>query len=79
MTPGGRPRSLGRTVRLLRLLAALAVIVALIAIVTIVKGDAGGRSEGLVLAAVVLGAIALFGMGLAAWPSMKKEKNDPRS
>ena len=78
MTQSGSPRSFGRPIRLLRLLAALAVIVALIAIVTIVKGDPADRSQGMVLAAIVLGAIALFGMGLAAWPHIKKEKNDPR-
>ena len=74
----GRPFSLGRSVRVLRLMAALAVIAALIAIVTIAQGDPAGRGQALVTAAIILGVTALLGMGLAAWPYIKKEKNDPR-
>lgn len=79
MPTPGQPGSTGRSVRILRLTAALAVITALVAIVTIVNGDPGGRSEALVAAAIILGAAALLGMGLAAWPYIKKAKNDPRS
>ena len=77
MTPND-PRSPGRSVRVLRLVAALGVISALAAIVTIVKGDPAGRSQTLVTAAIILGATALLGMGIAAWPFIKKVKNDPR-
>ena len=76
MTAPGHSRV--RSVRILRLLGALAVIAALAGIVTVVKGGDAGRSQALVTAAIVLGAIALLGMGLAAWPYIKKEKNDPR-
>ena len=74
-----QPRSLGRSVRALRLAAALAVVTALVAIVTVMKGDPAGRGEALVATAIILGATALAGMGLAAWPYIKKAKNDPRS
>lgn len=77
MTAPGRPPPPVRPVRILRLLGALAVIIALIAIVTIVKGGPAGRGEALVAVAIILGAIALLGTGLAAWTYIKKETNDP--
>ena len=69
----------GRFVRILRLVAALGVILALVAVATIVKGDAAERSQALVAFAMILGATALLGMAIVAWPYRRKEKNDPRS
>ena len=68
-----------RSVRLLRLLAAVAVIIAVTAVAAILDGGATGRSRALVAAAILAGTAALIGMAAAAWPYIKKEKNDPRS
>ena len=79
MPDPGHHRPNGRSVRILRLVAALAIVSALVAIARIVKGAPAGPSHALVAAAIILGAAALLGMGLAAWPHIKKAKNDTRS
>ena len=73
-----RLAQLGRIARLLRLAAAVAVILALVAIVTIARGGSADRSEALIAAAVMLGAGALIGTALVAWPYRRKDKHDPR-
>ena len=55
-----------RGVRILRLAAALSVIIALVAVVTIVKGDHAGKTNALILVAIVLAACALVGMAALA-------------
>jgi hypothetical protein len=69
-----------RGFRILRLTAALSVIIALVAVVTIVKGDDAGKSNTLIMVAIVLGACALVGMALLALPHAysRKDQNDSR-
>ncbi len=61
MSPLDRPAAL---IRVLRLLAGLSLIVAIVAVVMIVRGSSIAKSEALLAVAIILGGIALFGMGL---------------
>ena len=69
-----------RGIRILRLAAALSVIIALVAVIMIVKGGFPGKSQGLIIAAVALGACALIGMAVLTLPYIyrRKDQNDPR-
>ena len=67
-------------IRMLRLAAAMSVVVALVAVVAIMKGDPAGKSHSLIVAAIALGAFALFGMAIVTLPYIhrQKDKNDSR-
>ena len=64
-----------RGVRILRLAAALSVIIALMAVVTILKGDLAGKSQALIVAAIVLGACSLIGMAALTLPYAYRRKD----
>ena len=79
MPAPGRLAFLGKSVRILRFLSVVAIIVAVAAVLSVLKGGSQDRGEALIAAAIFFSVIALLGLGLAAWPYIKKEKNDSRS
>jgi len=64
-----------RGIRILRLVAALSVITALVAVVTILKGDQAGKGDTLIIVAIALGACALVGMAVLAFPHAYRRKD----